>query len=67
MEHKFFQIAWKHCPGAMAQTSLDAIDSLELGSFILDVEDEFDIDLSDEALHECKTFGDVLIILQDSL
>ena len=63
---RLLQIAWKHHPGATTGTMLQSMDSLELGSFIISVEEEFDIDLMDEALQEARTVGDILILIEDA-
>ena len=45
---------------------LDA-DSLDLFQIINDIEDEFDIELSDDALEKIKTVGDLATYIEDRI
>lgn len=40
-------------------------DSLDLVDLAMSVEDEFDIELSDEALEKIKTVGDLVAFVED--
>ena len=42
-------------------------DSLDLVDLAMSIEDEFDIELSDEALEKIKTVGDLASYIEDSI
>ena len=42
-------------------------DSLDLVDLAMSIEDEFDIELSDEALEKIKTVGDLVSYIQDKI
>ncbi len=42
------------------------IDSLDLAQIIMAVEDEYDVELAEEALDTIETIGDALNMLRDS-
>ena len=42
-------------------------DSLDLVDLAMSIEDEFDIELSDEALEKIKTVGDLVSYIEDKL
>lgn len=42
-------------------------DSLDLVDLAMSIEDEFDIELSDEALDKIKTVGDLVIYIEDRI
>jgi len=43
------------------------IDSLDLAQIIMAIEDEYDVELDEEALENVKTVGDALNMLKSSL
>ena len=42
-------------------------DSLDLVDLAMSIEDEFDIELSDEALDKIKTVGDLVVYIEDRI
>lgn len=40
-------------------------DSIELVELVMSIEDEFDVEVDDEALEKLKTIGDVLDYIED--
>lgn len=42
-------------------------DSLDLVDLAMSIEDEFDIELSDEALEKIKTVGDLAVYIEDRI
>ena len=42
-------------------------DSLDLVDLAMSIEDEFDIELSDEALEKIKTVGDLVSYIEDKI
>ena len=42
-------------------------DSLDLIDLAMSIEDEFDIELSDEALEKIKTVGDLAVYIEDRI
>ena len=42
-------------------------DSLDLVDLAMSIEDEFDIELSDEALDKIKTVGDLITYIEDRI
>ena len=42
-------------------------DSLDVVELLMSIEDEFDIELSDEALEKIKTVGDLAVYIEDRI
>lgn len=42
-------------------------DSLDLVDLAMSIEDEFDIELSDESLDKIKTVGDLVVYIEDRI